>query len=90
MDRLLPQVRAALARGDLQEVGHLGHRLKGTLVYLGAEPARTAALRVERFCKSHGGTVAEAEAAVRALEHECLRLQAALREHPPAAESRPT
>ena len=85
-DSLLPQMRAAIEKGDLQEVGRLGHRLKGTVVYLGAEPAREAALRVERFCKSSGGTRSEAEAAVAALEHECLVLQAALREQALAAE----
>ncbi len=31
---LLPQMRAALQAGDLTEVGRLGHRLKGTVVYL--------------------------------------------------------
>ena len=56
VDNLFPQMRAALARGDLVEVGRLGHRMKGTVVYLGAQPAKQAALRVERFCKSSGGT----------------------------------
>jgi CheY-like chemotaxis protein len=84
-DSVLPQIRAALEKGDLQEVGQLGHRLKGTVVYLGAEPAREAALGVERFCKSSGGTRSEAEAAVSALEHECLALKAALQEHALAA-----
>ena len=32
MDTFLPQIRAALEKGDLTEVGRLGHRLKGTLV----------------------------------------------------------
>ena len=52
VDNLFPQMRAALEKGDLGEVGRLGHRMKGTVVYLGAEPAEEAALRVERFCKS--------------------------------------
>jgi CheY-like chemotaxis protein/HPt (histidine-containing phosphotransfer) domain-containing protein len=86
MDTLLPQMRAALERGDLVEVGRLGHRMKGTVVYLGAERAEQAALRVERFCKSSGGAFSEAEAAVRALEGECLLLKAALAEHPLATE----
>ena len=79
-------MRAALEKGDLEEVGRLGHRMKGTVVYLGAEPAKRAALRVERFCKSSGGTQAEAGEAVNALEHECIVLKAALSEHPLAAE----
>ncbi len=70
-------MRAALEKGDLVEVGRLGHRMKGTVVYLGAEIAKQAALRVERFCKSSGGTAAEAEEAINALEHECVVLKAA-------------
>ena len=34
VDNLLPKIRAALEKGDLEEVGRLGHRLKGTVVYL--------------------------------------------------------
>ena len=30
VDSLLPQMRAALQKGDLVEVGRLGHRMKGT------------------------------------------------------------
>jgi HPt (histidine-containing phosphotransfer) domain-containing protein len=84
---LFPQMRAALEKGDLVEVGRLGHRMKGTVVYLGAHPAKEAALRVERFCKSSGGTSSEAEEAINALEQECIALKAALCEHPLAADS---
>ncbi len=82
---LFPQMRAALERGDLEEVGRLGHRMKGTVVYLAAEPAKEAARGVERFCKSVGGTASEAEQAIDALEHECIALKAALIRHPLAA-----
>jgi PAS domain S-box-containing protein len=82
VDNLFPQMRAALKKGDLAEVGRFGHRLKGTVVYLGAQPAKEAALRVERFCKCGGGTPSEAGEAINALEHECLALKAALSEHP--------
>ena len=64
------------------EVGRLGHRIKGTVVYLGAQPAKEAALRVEQFCKSTGGTPPEAEEAINALEHECIALKAALSNQP--------
>ena len=37
VDNLFPQMRAALEKGDLVEVGRLGHRMKGTVVYLGAD-----------------------------------------------------
>jgi len=80
VDKLFPQMRAALATGDLVKVGRLGHRLKGTAIYLGAEPAAKAALQVERFCTSSDGTPSEAEEAINALEHECLALRAALQE----------
>jgi len=77
-DGLMTQMRTALAKGDLAEVGRLGHRMKGTLVYLGAEPAERAAVRVERFCSPHRSTAAEAEEAIRALEQECTLLRAVL------------
>jgi two-component system, sensor histidine kinase and response regulator len=80
VDNLFPQMHAALATGDLAEVGRLGHRMKGTLVYLGAEPAAGAALGVERFSKTGDGTSSEAEDAVKSLEHECSVLKAALSE----------
>ena len=85
VDALFPQMCAALESGDLAEVGRIGHRLKGTIVYLGAQPARQAALGVERFSTSHGATPAEAKKAVRAFEHQCTVLKAALKEQSPAA-----
>ena len=87
VENLFPQMRAALEKGDLMEVGRLGHRMKGTVVYLGAQPAKEVALRVERFCKCSGGTPSEAEEAINALEHECIVLKAALSGHPLAADS---
>jgi hypothetical protein len=47
------------------EVGRLGHRLKGTIVYLGAERADVAVQSVQRFEYGAG--------------EECQILQAALR-----------
>ena len=79
-ESLLPQLRAALEKGDVKEVGHLGHRLKGTLVHLGAEAAIDAAKRVERL-HCGGGHPAEAEEAVRTLECQCEALRAALTEY---------
>jgi hypothetical protein len=61
--------------------------MKGTVVYLGAEPAKEAALRVERFCKSSGGTPSEAEDAINKLERECRALKEALGECPLATET---
>ncbi|MEJ2082934.1 MAG: Hpt domain-containing protein [Acidobacteriota bacterium] len=82
MENLVPQMRTALEKGDLVEVGRLGHRMKGTVVYLGAQSATEAALRVERFCASSGGTPSEAEEAISALEQECQALKATFSGHP--------
>ena len=68
-DKLLPQMRAALQTGDLTEVGRLGHRMKGSLVHLGAVAARQAAQQVERFML-YAGEQAEADEAVMAFERE--------------------
>jgi HPt (histidine-containing phosphotransfer) domain-containing protein len=78
-DALLPQMRAALQVGDFTEVGRLGHRLKGTVVYLGAERATAAALAVEHF-EHCPGEPAEAEVAIRLCEQECQTLRTALAE----------
>ena len=87
VDNLFPQMRAALAKGDLEEVGRLGHRMKGTVVYLGpSNPLRPPPMRLERFCQPNGGMPSEAEDAVNALERECSALKAALIQHPLAAE----
>jgi PAS domain S-box-containing protein len=86
VDNLFPQMRAALAKGDLEEVGRLGHRMKGSVVYLGAQPTEDAALRLVRFCQPNGGMPSEAEDAVNAVERECSALKAALIQHPLAAE----
>ena len=62
------------------EVGRLGHRMKGTLVHIGAEVAREAAQQVEHFLL-RAGEQAEAEEAVRAFERECEVLRAVLTEY---------
>ena len=80
VDKLLPQVRSALQRGDFSEVGRLGHRLKGTISHLAAAPASEAALRVEHLMPP-ASEPADAEEAVRALERECEVLKAALTEY---------
>jgi len=87
LDSLLPQMHAALANRDLAQLGRLGHRLKGTLVYLGARRATEAAVRVERLKRQPGGAE-EAEHAVRTLERECAKLKSALAAyHAPTASS---
>jgi two-component system, sensor histidine kinase and response regulator len=83
-DRLLPELRSALQRGDLTEVGKLGHRLKGTISHLAAKLAGVAALRLERVGMG-GGSHDEAEEAVAAFEQECDVLRAALVQYQAAA-----
>jgi len=80
VDGLLLQMHAAVQQGDLAEVGRLGHRLRGTVVYLAAEPAAQAARRVERF-ELDRGEQADAEEALRTLERECEVLKTALTAH---------
>ena len=86
-DRFLPQMRAALERGDLPEVGRLGHQLKGTLGHIAAEQARETAERVEHYLL-HAGEQAEAEDAVRTLEYQCEILKAALTDINPSRDVR--
>lgn len=79
-DTVLPQIHSAIERGDFAEMGKLGHRLKGTLLHLGAELAEEAAADIERL-GYYGGETTEAEAAVRWLERECEILRKALTEY---------
>lgn len=87
-DSLLGRMRAALEQDDLAKVGELGHRLKGTILYLGAQPAEQAVRRVERFYNAYCGNRSEAVQAINALQQECTLLKAAIAEHPLAVESR--
>jgi len=82
MDLLFPLMRTELRQGRLEEVGRLGHRLKGTVVFLGALPASEAARQVEQFCEPNSGTISEAEEAVTALEQKCIELKTVLLQHP--------
>jgi CheY-like chemotaxis protein/HPt (histidine-containing phosphotransfer) domain-containing protein len=77
---LSPHMRAALDRNDLVELGRLAHRLKGTVVYMGAEAATAAVTCVEQLQRC-GGTRAEADSAFKAMERACDELKAALAEH---------
>jgi HPt (histidine-containing phosphotransfer) domain-containing protein len=77
IEQLFPEMRSALETGDLVNVGELGHRLKGTVVFLGAHRATEAAARVEQFARS-GGEMSEEEKAVSILEQECATLAQAL------------
>ncbi|MEI8374744.1 MAG: Hpt domain-containing protein [Planctomycetota bacterium] len=86
VDNLFSQMRAALKKGDLVEVGRLGHQTKGAVLFIGTESVKKAALRVERFGTSNDGTPSKVEEAIDALEQECLALKTALIAHPLTAE----
>jgi HPt (histidine-containing phosphotransfer) domain-containing protein len=81
LDGIIAKMRSARDKGDLHEVGRLGHYMKGTVAYLAAEPAKEAALRAERFCKTSDGTEEEAEESIDRLERECNRLRSVLVEY---------
>jgi signal transduction histidine kinase/CheY-like chemotaxis protein len=85
VDFVLAQMHAALEKRDLPQIGQLAHRIKGTLVYLGAPSAANAAQNAERFCKSNDGTPAEAEEAIQAVQQACEILKTALANHPRVA-----
>lgn len=76
---LLNQMRGGLAHGDIAETGRAAHRLRGTLVFLGAQPAANAAEKTEQAARS-GDPVTAAEA-VEELEHEVELLRETLISH---------
>jgi two-component system, sensor histidine kinase and response regulator len=79
--QLLPAMWAACERGDPREVGHLGHRLKGTLSNLAAGPAEAAARQVERVWREESEGSADARTRIGALERACALLRSALAEY---------
>ena len=78
-DQLLDKIDAALRRWDVAEIERTAHRLKGTLVYLGADPAVREARVVERMQNIQ--TRAEAEAAVGRLIEQIMMLKDAITIH---------
>ena len=74
--KLLPEIRAAAGAGDASTVEKKAHRLKGTVLYLGAEAAVAAVARVEALGRS--GDLSDAAAALRSMETELARLAEAL------------
>jgi len=79
--QLLPEIRAAAAAGNATAVEKKAHRLKGTVLYLGAKAATETVARVETLGRS--GDLADADAAIRSMEEELTRLAAALRPYGP-------
>ena len=82
--KLLAEIQAAAAAGDAAALETKAHRLKGTVVYLGADAAIEAIARVEAL--GHAGDLPGAAEAIHLLETEVLRLADALRPHRPPAQ----
>jgi two-component system CheB/CheR fusion protein len=77
---LLPAMRQAQEKHDLDAVGRLAHRVRGTLAYLAAPKAFEDAHRIECLC-SRGSDATEIRREIDLLEHECAALRVALREY---------
>lgn len=78
----MPEIRAAATRGDLPALADKAHRLKGTVLFLGATAAISALDQVELL--SRANDPAGATAAVEKLAGEIEHLAAALRRIVPA------
>jgi signal transduction histidine kinase/CheY-like chemotaxis protein/HPt (histidine-containing phosphotransfer) domain-containing protein len=82
--KLLAEIQAAAGAGDAVAIEKNAHRLKGTVLYLGAEAATAAIARVETLARS--GDLKGASEAIRSMETEVTRLAEALRLYGPAAQ----
>jgi two-component system, sensor histidine kinase and response regulator len=78
-DPLLEQMRTALSNADAIELGNVSHRLKGTLVYLEAQPALDANQCVQQMGQS--GDLTGAAEAIQQLEKQLGLLKRALTPH---------
>jgi HPt (histidine-containing phosphotransfer) domain-containing protein len=73
---VLPAIRASTSEHDAAAMGRAAHRLKGTLIYLGAQPAIEAAQDLEQMGLNNDLT--GADRAVERLAHEVELLRQAL------------
>ena len=78
-DSLLEQMRTAINSGDAEELGFAAHRLKGTVVFLGASPAAAATRRVEQIGLS--GEIGNAAEAIDQLQTQIELLKEAVAPH---------
>lgn len=76
VDSLFTQMYAALEKGNFLEVGRLGHGLKGTVAYLGAQRATESTIAVEHYC--YGGEPDKCEQIIKNCQHECEVLKTEL------------
>ena len=61
-DPLLQDIHQACINGKAEELRSMAHRLKNTIVYLGAQPAVDAIINVENLAKS--GNLADIDGAL--------------------------
>jgi HPt (histidine-containing phosphotransfer) domain-containing protein len=80
--KLLAEIQTAVGAGDAIAIEKKAHRLKGTVLYLGADSTNEAVSRVEALGRV--GDLKGAAEAIRALEAEMTRLAEALRPFGPA------
>ncbi len=78
-DPLLNQIQAALDRGDAEQIATAVHRLKGTIVYLGARAAAESAKQIEQLGRA--GELALLPSAIEELQQRCRELMEALARH---------
>ncbi len=79
--QLLSEIQAAAVAGDAAAIERKAHRLKGTVLYLGAKAATEALAGVEVLGRS--GDLTDAAPAIRSMEAEVMRLAEALRTYAP-------
>ena len=76
--KLLEEIRAALQAGDAKTMANKAHRLKGTLLFLGADAVEETVTAVEAL--GSAGDLTEAAPAVRTMEAAVRDLAEALRD----------
>jgi HPt (histidine-containing phosphotransfer) domain-containing protein len=80
--KLVAEIRAAAETGDATAIEIKAHRLKGTVLYLGAKAAVAAVSCVEVFGRS--GELRDVAEAILAMETEVTHLAEVLRPYVPA------
>lgn len=69
METVFTKVYETFEKDDLLEVGRLGHGIKGTVAYLGAQQAMDSAIALERYCL--GGEPDNVLENIKKCQHEC-------------------
>ncbi|NUQ65124.1 MAG: response regulator [Pirellulales bacterium] len=86
-DVLMEQIRASIELGNAEEAHRAAHRLKGTVVYLGAARAGEATRRVEQLARA--GNLDSLSDGLHDLKRQLAPLKDALTPHRPQAHQPP-